>query len=110
MLETLIENDHLSRTEMESLLRFPKDPEGKASFSTRENPLNYENKVSGLGFLEEKRVFANYHPIPPPLSPQEERENPNLKEYRNTIDWPEKDKWKLLFQCSIFASRLRKLS
>jgi SAM-dependent methyltransferase len=110
MLETLIENDHLTRTEMESLLRFPKDPDGKASFSTRENPLTYEHKVSELGFLEEKRVFANYHPIPPPLSPPEERANPNLKEFRNTLDWPEEDKWKLLFQCSIFASRLKKLS
>ena len=110
MLETLIENDHLSRAEMESLLRFPKDPEGKASFTTRENPLTYERKVSGLGFREEKRVFANYHPIPPPLSPPEERANPNLKEFRNTLDWPEEDKWKLLFQCSIFASRLKKLT
>ena len=82
----------------------------KTSSENWENPLTYENKVSGLGFLEEKRAFANYHPIPPPLSPQEERENPNLKEYRNTIDWPEEEKWKLLFQCSIFASRLRKLS
>jgi SAM-dependent methyltransferase len=110
ILENLIVNDHLTKAELESLLQFPEDPEGKASFATRENPLIYERKVLELGFREEKRVFANYHPVPPPLSPPNERANPNLKEFRNTLEWPEEDKWKLLFQCSIFASRLRKLT
>jgi SAM-dependent methyltransferase len=108
ILENLVEDNHTSREAIESLLQFPLNPEGKRSFSTRENSLNYERKVLGLGFSEEQRVFANYHPTPPPLSPPAERSNPNLKEFRNTLDWPEEDKWKLLFQCSIFASRLQK--
>lgn len=110
IMENLVEDNSISKSEMESLLRFPNAPDGKASFSTRENPLTYEGKVSQLGFKEEKRVFANYHPVPPLLSTPEENVNPNLKEFRDTLNWSEEDKWKLLFQCSIFASRLKKLN
>ncbi|MCS5707678.1 class I SAM-dependent methyltransferase [Candidatus Berkiella cookevillensis] len=92
---------------IEALITNPQAPQ-KISANIRENPLSYKFKMNNFGFVEEKQAFANYHEMPPLL--MEERlfiKDINDRVYQDTTNWPDEEKWKLFFQCSMFASRLR---
>jgi 2-polyprenyl-3-methyl-5-hydroxy-6-metoxy-1,4-benzoquinol methylase len=85
-----------------ALLAHPDKP-SRSSFNIRENPLSYGAKIARYGFREERQEFINYHAMPPLLS----GENPDdMKRARpDTLSWPEADRWRLMFQCSMFGSR-----
>jgi SAM-dependent methyltransferase len=75
----------------------------RASFNIRENPLAYRHKLARYGFVEERQEFINFHPSPRLLSGDDPDDM--SREKRNTLDWPEAERWKLMFQCSMFGSR-----
>lgn len=69
-------------------------------FNIRMNPLSYGEQMKSFGFLEEQREFSHYHPLPPLLMDDDRFVPiPSLSDH---------DKWKLMFQCSIYGSRLVK--
>ena len=47
----------------------------------------------------------NLHPLPPLLMDQSVFLDIDSRDYPDTLDWPAIDRWKLLFQCSMFGSR-----
>jgi SAM-dependent methyltransferase len=73
----------------------------RASFNIRENPLAYRHKLARYGFQEERQEFMNFHALPRLLS----GDNPDdmSQEKRDTLNWPEEERWKLMFQCSMFG-------
>lgn len=85
-----------------SLLRQPDKPE-RASFNIRENPLTYRHKLAAHGFREDRQEFMNFHPVPPLLSTDDPDDMDRPK--RDTLDWPAAERWKLMFQCSMFGVR-----
>jgi SAM-dependent methyltransferase len=87
--------------DVETLLRFPDKPQ-RLSFSIRENPLAYGHKLAGFGFRETRQEFMNFHPMPPLLSTDDPDDMDRPR--RDTLDWPDAERWKLAFQCSMFAS------
>lgn len=93
-----------SRAAVASLLTHPDKPR-KATFNIRENPLAYRHKLREHGFEEVQQEFANFHPVPPLLMDPAGFVDIDRRDYRGTFDWDEKDRWKLLFQCSMFGSR-----
>jgi len=84
-----------------SLLQFPHRPQ-RLSFSIRENPLAYAHKLARFGFREARQEFMNFHPEPPLLSTEDPDDMDRVR--RETLDWPVAERWKLAFQCSMFAS------
>jgi ubiquinone/menaquinone biosynthesis C-methylase UbiE len=84
-----------------SLLQFPDQPQ-RLSFSIRENPLAYAGKLARSGFRETRQEFMNFHAVPPLLS----TDDPDDMDRKRcvTLDWPDAERWKLAFQCSMFAS------
>lgn len=87
-----------------SLLTQPDKPE-RVSFNIRENPLTYRHKLGDYGFDEVQEEFANLHEVPPALIDPEILADIDKGVYANTLGWDEKDRWKLLFMCSMFGSR-----
>lgn len=65
----------------------------------RENPLSYADKLGRYGFKECQQEFVNLHTAPPTGHESLDREQVD------TADWPAEERWKLLFQCSMFGSR-----
>jgi ubiquinone/menaquinone biosynthesis C-methylase UbiE len=86
-----------------SLLVYPDKPDRRV-FSVRENPLAYRFKLQRFGFREIRQEFAILHSLPPLLTPEINFDDINSRQYPNTIDWPEAERWKLMFACSIFGS------
>lgn len=84
-----------------SLLQFPQRPQ-RLSFSIRENPLAYAHKLATFGFRETRQEFMNFHAVPPLLSTEDPDDMDRPR--RDTLDWPAAERWKLAFQCSMFAS------
>jgi 2-polyprenyl-3-methyl-5-hydroxy-6-metoxy-1,4-benzoquinol methylase len=91
-------------SKVSSLLTNPLVPE-RIVFNIRENPLSYRYKLAEYQFSEVQQEFINFHPIPPLLMDQNELRNIDSREYRETLDWPEEERWKLMFMCSMFGSR-----
>ncbi|MCX8045014.1 MAG: methyltransferase domain-containing protein [Desulfobacterota bacterium] len=87
-----------------SLLTHPQIPE-RIVFNVRENPLSYAHKLAEFGFREDQQEFMNLHPLPPLLMDPEGFRNIDAREYAPTLDWPEQERWKLMFMCSMFGSR-----
>jgi ubiquinone/menaquinone biosynthesis C-methylase UbiE len=87
--------------DVKGLLQFPEKPQ-RLSFSIRENPLAYAAKLARLGFRETRQEFINFHPMPPLLSTADPDDMDRAR--RETLDWPDSERWKLTFQCSMFAS------
>lgn len=81
-----------------ALLTTPNEPD-HLTYNIRENPLTYATKLAAHGFLEQQQEFLNYHPAPPSMLTDESHQG------RDTIDWPQRERWKLLFMCSMFGSR-----
>jgi SAM-dependent methyltransferase len=91
-----------------SLLAHPDKPD-RQGFAIRENPLSYRFKLADHGFREEQQEFAILHALPPLLTPEINFDDINQRRYPRTTGWPERDKWKLMFACSIFGSRATRL-
>lgn len=89
--------------DVSSLLTYPDRPD-RRRFSVRENPLAYRHKLRGFGFLEIRQEFAILHTAPPLLTPDIDFDDINSRTYPPTIEWPEGEKWKLMFACSVFGS------
>jgi 2-polyprenyl-3-methyl-5-hydroxy-6-metoxy-1,4-benzoquinol methylase len=90
-------------TDIASLVAHPDKPD-RRTFSIRENPLSYGAKLARLGFREVRQEFMSFHPKPPLLIPGWAPDDINSREYRSTLDWPAEERWKLMFQCSMFGS------
>jgi SAM-dependent methyltransferase len=72
----------------------------------RENPLTYPTKLLGYGFRQDRMEFINFHETPPLLTKRAATPSDIAgKSYPRTLDWPEADRWKLMFQCSMFGVR-----
>jgi SAM-dependent methyltransferase len=81
-----------------ALLARPTEPH-RVTYNVRENPLAYAGKLRNHGFRETRQEFMNWHDRPPLLDAPG---TPRM--FRDTLDWPETERWKLAFQCSMFAS------
>lgn len=93
-----------ARHKIAALMTHPDVPQ-RVHFNIRENPLNYRYKLAQYGFKEIQQEFMNFHPLPPLLMDPEGFVDIDKREYPNTLGWNEQDKWKLMFQCSMFGSR-----
>lgn len=89
--------------DISALLADPNRPE-RFVFSVRENPLAYRHKLKKYGFIETRQEFAILHSLPPLLTPTIDFDDINSRTYPETTDWPESERWKLMFMCSIFGS------
>jgi 2-polyprenyl-3-methyl-5-hydroxy-6-metoxy-1,4-benzoquinol methylase len=96
------------RSKIASLITWPNRPE-KISFNIRENPLAYRFKLTDYGFKEVQQEFANLHLLPPLLMDPQGFIEIDKREYPNTLNWDERERWKLMFMCSMFGSRSIKL-
>jgi SAM-dependent methyltransferase len=83
-----------------SLLKHPDRPQ-RTSFNIRENPLAYPAKLAKHGFRVDRMEFINRHLAPPLLTGDDPDDM--ARERPATLDLPEDDRWKLLFQCSMFG-------
>lgn len=91
-------------TDITPLLTHPDRP-NRPGFHVRENPLSYRYKLHALGFEERQQEFAILHEKPPLLTPEIDFDAINTRRYPDTLGWPEQERWKLMFVCSIFGSR-----
>lgn len=73
------------------------DPD-RPQYNVRENPLAYRHKLSHYGLEEEQQEFINFHPVPP-------MQMPANRDYADTLNVAEDQRWKLMFQCSTYGSR-----
>lgn len=91
------------RVDVAPLLRHPDKPD-RHVFGVRENLLAYRFKLEKFGFRELRQEFAILHRLPPLLTPQINFDDINSREYPDTTGWPEDQRWKLMFMCSMFGS------
>lgn len=96
---------HFGVPGIEKLIRHPEKPD-RRPFPTRENPLSFCAKMLSYGFREEKQEFAIPHEGPPLLDASFDPDDLGKRKVPIIQEVPEKERWKLLFQCSIFGSRL----
>jgi SAM-dependent methyltransferase len=80
-----------------SLLTHPDQPASQPTYNVRENPLSYKWKLARFGFEEVAQEFINHHAAPPLVL--------GSKAYPDTVNWPEAERWKLMFTCSTYGSR-----
>lgn len=95
---------HASMEDISTLLLHPDEPD-RHVFPVRENPLNYKHKLLSYGFIEKQQEFSILHRLPPLLMKHFDPDDLQSRDCPQTMDWPETEKWKLLFMCSIFGSR-----
>jgi len=79
----------------------------KGIYSVRENPLSYKHKLSAYGFEELEQSYCMFHRIPPLLMADADPYS-DKREFPDTLTWGKKEEWKLMFQCSTFASLSQK--
>lgn len=91
-------------TDPSALLARPDLPD-RVSFRVRENPLTYGEKLKRFGFSLASMDFANYHEAPPLLMDVKDFDDLDSRRYRDLADWPVEERWRLLFQCSMFGTR-----
>ena len=87
-------------SEVGSLLK-ETDELNTPKYNIRENPLIYRYKLKSFGFNEIKQSFINFHKSPPKLMT---KTNYEQDKFEDNIWKLEEDRWKLMFQCSTFAS------
>jgi hypothetical protein len=94
--------------DVRSLVSRPNEP-SRNSFNVRENPLAYTYKLAKLGFKVEQTEFMNFHEVPPLLMQVADFNDLDSRMYRDTLAFPESERWKLMFQCSMFGVRARRM-
>lgn len=86
--------------DVSGLLTQPEKP-SRITFNVRENPLSYPEKLRAHGFALERMEFMNRHHAPPLLTSDDpddmKRERPD------TLNTPPAERWKQMFQCSMFG-------
>ncbi len=92
--------------DISTLLRHPDIPD-RMSFNIRENPLSYPAKLAVHGFMVERTEYMNLHRSPPLLSGDDPDDMGRPKP--DTLTTPETERWKLIFQCSMFGLRARRI-
>lgn len=92
-----------TRDKIAALVTHPDVPQ-RVHFNIRENPLNYRYKLAQYGFKEVRQEFINFHPLPPLLMDPQGFVDIDKREYLDTLGWNKQDRWKLMFQCSMFGS------
>jgi SAM-dependent methyltransferase len=95
-------------TDVRSLLTNPEVPR-RLTFNIRENPLSYPDRMAALGFRIERMEFINFHTAPPLLTTID-YDDINSREYLDTLTVPQGERWKLMFQCSMFGVRAVRLA
>jgi 2-polyprenyl-3-methyl-5-hydroxy-6-metoxy-1,4-benzoquinol methylase len=80
--------------------------EQTVTYNVRENPLTYRFKLMKYGLQEAQQEFANLHALPPALLRRDANAGTS---YPDTLNRPAEERWKLLFQCSMFGSRAVRL-
>jgi cyclopropane fatty-acyl-phospholipid synthase-like methyltransferase len=95
---------HAAMDRVDTLLVNPDKPE-RFVFPCRENPLSYRHTLAQFELEEQQQEFAIFHPLPPLLVPGFDPDDLASREYPETIGWPESERWKLMFMCSVFGSR-----
>ena len=90
-------------SDVTTLLARPRDPD-RTPHRIRANPLSYRHTLAQYQFDEERQEFISLHPQPPLLMGFDP-DDIDSRTYPETLRWPEADRWKLLFQCSMFGSR-----
>ena len=94
--------------DVSSLLTSPDRPV-RTSFNIRENPMSYPAKLAARGFALERIEFINFHEQPPLLT-DINYDDINSRTYRDTLAVPAGERWKLMFQCSMFGVRAVRLA
>lgn len=89
------------------LLTHPAEPD-RLSFNIRENPLAYPQKLARYGLVPERVEFVGHHETPPLLCGPVDGDDIDAREYADTLAVPDDERWKLMFQCSMFAVRATK--
>lgn len=93
--------------DVSSLLNFPASPD-RPMHNVRANPLSYGSEMQSRGFREVQQEFAIHHPLPPLLDPGHEPDALGQREVTSVLEYPPRSRWKAMFTCSIFGSRLVK--
>ena len=81
----------------------------------RKNPLNFKYELAHFGFKEIDLAFSQFHHSVPALINRAsggDLARARLQMRDHSVDpnaWPESDRWKALFNCSIFASLSQKI-
>jgi ubiquinone/menaquinone biosynthesis C-methylase UbiE len=92
-----------------SLLSRPTEP-ARPSFNIRENPLTYAAKLKALGFEVQRMEFMNFHEVPPLMMGIADFNDLDSRQYKDTLAVSEGERWKLMFQCSMFGVRARRVN
>lgn len=87
---------YLTEENINDLLVKNNQPENIVAFNVRENPLSYKYKLQKYNLKEIKQEFINLHKAPPVLLTN--------KDYPDTLNIKESEKWKLMFTCSTYGS------
>ena len=93
--------------DVSSLLSKPNEP-SRNSFNIRENPLTYADKLAKYGFEVERTEYMNFHEVPPLMMRIADFNELDSRTYRDTLAVPASERWKLMFQCSMFGVRARR--
>jgi SAM-dependent methyltransferase len=83
-------------TDVSPLLARPNEPD-RVTFNIRENPLTYRFKLARHGLTETRQGFSNFHDKSPLLGK-------DMEHFADTIEVPDSERWKLMFQCSTYQS------
>lgn len=86
-----------------SLLTHPDKPD-RTTFNVRANPLVFRHELARYDLTEERQEFIHYHPQPPLLD-ERDPDDIDVFAYPDTLGWPAEERWRLMFQCSMFGSR-----
>jgi 2-polyprenyl-3-methyl-5-hydroxy-6-metoxy-1,4-benzoquinol methylase len=81
------------------------DKPQRSTFNVRENPLAYPDKLQRFGFSIIDMQFMNLHAEPPLLSADDPDDMRRPRP--DTLNTPPEDRWKLMFQCSMFGVTAR---
>ncbi len=87
-----------------ALLSRPDEPR-RTGFNVRENPLSYVHRLAAHGLRQEQIEFIHRHAAPPLLSPGEDWDDIDSRDYPDTLAVPDDERWMLMFQCSMFGVR-----
>lgn len=90
------------------LLRHPDLPR-RTTFNVRENPLAYGEKLQSQGFAERRLEYAHHHDLPPLIAGAPDPDDIDAHRYRDVSAVEPAERWKLMFQCSMFGVRAERL-
>lgn len=90
------------------LVSNPKSP-NRSTANIRGNPLSHNSKVAPYSFQVNQTAFLMQHDCPPLLNDAFDPDKHEERNYPNTDAIDEADRWKLLFNCSVFCVACQKV-